>query len=169
MRAIATVVVLAWGAACSDAGPKGTLFQGSFSTPYVETYTKGGAVFCTITFTATGSVEVRLDALTGQVTGSADVDFAEDVQSVSPAHECGPQAVDHQQGYTATVSGPTNDIRFSAQRLVQGEVQSLNAVSFVGSLSGTEINGSLTITRTDGPHPSGMISSASATVAVVLR
>ena len=169
MRAILTVVVLAWCAACSDVGPKGTLFQASFSTPYVETYTNGNVVICTITFNATGSVKVWLDVVTEQVTGSADVEFTESVQSVSPTNQCAPQAVDRRQGYSATLSGPTSDIRFAAQRLVESPVRSLNTVSFVGSLSGTEIDGSLTLTRTDGPHPSGMTSSASATVGVVLK
>lgn len=168
MRLCLVAVVVAC-AACSEAGPKGTPFEASFTTPYVETYTNAGSVICTITFTATGTVTVWLETLTGEVTGTAKADFTETVQSVNPPTACGPQAVEHRQGYSTSVSGSVSEIRFSAERLVQGQVRSNNAVSFVGSLSGSQIDGSLTITRQDGPHPSGMTSSASATVGVVLK
>lgn len=164
-----TLLATSWSAACTDAGPKGTPFQASFSTPYVETCTNAGTVICTISFTASGTVTIWLESLTGEVTGTAKTDFTESVESVSPPNGCAPQAVGHTQGYTTTVTGTVDDIRFSAERLVPGPVRSHNAVSFMGTLSDAEINGSLTITRTDGPHPSGMTSSASATVAVVLK
>lgn len=156
-------------AACSDQGPKGTLFQATFSTPYVETYTNNGSVICTITFTASGTVKVWLESLSGETTGTGQVDFTEEVQSVSPPTGCAPQAVNHNQGYTATVSGTTDDFHFAAERVVATPVHSRNEVSFAGSLVEGEIDGSLTISRSDGPHASGMTSTASATVAVVLK
>ena len=169
MRIALVPAVIALCASCTEAGPKGTPFEATFSTPYVETYTNAGSVICTITFTASGTVTIWLETLTGEVTGTGKTDFTESVQSVSPPTGCGPQAVEHRQGYTTSLSGSVSDIRFSAERLVQGQVQSRNAVSFAGSLTGSQIDGTLTITRQDGPHPSGMTSSASATVAVVLK
>lgn len=169
MRQVRIFLAAVCCAACADQGPKGTLFEATFSTPYVETYTNGGNVICTITFTASGTVKVWLESLSGETTGTGQVDFTEQVQSVSPPTGCAPQAVNHNQGYTTTFTGITNDFTFSAERVAQGPVLSRNAMSFTGSLTDGEIEGSLTISRADGPHPSGMTSSASATVAVVLK
>lgn len=174
MRHSSVLAVCAACLACSDAGVGlgGAVYSGEFSGPYVETFTvnrDGGVHTCLITFTVSGTITVDLQESGGSVTGEGRVEGNETPVGISGEPLCGPQAVGRKIDMDGVVTGSAADFRFSAQHVVNAPVPVTNGVAFVGALSDGVVTGTLRVSRSSGPHESGMTSVASTTLEVTLQ
>lgn len=152
MLMVALAACVGCGAITIDgAGP--TTYTGPFSGPFVRTTVSqgnmgGGVITCFNTYTFSGTMSMMLRQSGSALTGSTSITGTQAETGKSGDPTC-PLYGSNSLEWSPPVSASTSALTFSDQRVsTNGNYSVTSKVTFVGTLSGGVVTGTLTLSRT---------------------